>query len=90
MDSVLLVINKFTKDIVVLTPANITAIVAISCDPKPVNLVFEEKGVIKVQPAIVKEELLHCTTNVLLFFKNVLSLKKKYHTVSFILLLNIL
>jgi hypothetical protein len=59
MDRVLLVISKLTKDIVVLTPANITANVAISCAPKPVYLILEENGVINVQPLIVSEELLH-------------------------------
>jgi len=62
---------------VVLIPAKITAIVAISCAPKPVYFVFDEKGVIKVQPVIVKLALLHCTTNVVCDFFKVFSLKKK-------------
>ena len=43
---------------VVLTPESITVIIAMSCAPIPVNLVLDEKGVIKVQPDIVREELL--------------------------------
>ena len=57
-DNVRLVINKLVNDIVVLKPDNITLIIAISCAPRPVNLVLDEKGVIKVQPDIVKVELL--------------------------------
>jgi hypothetical protein len=57
-DNVRLVINKFVKDIVVLIPDKITVIIAISCAPIPVKRTFDENGVIKVQPAIVSEELL--------------------------------
>lgn len=57
-DKVLRVINKFVNDMVVLTPESITVIIAISCAPSPVNLVLDENGVIKVQPDIVKLELL--------------------------------
>jgi len=42
----------------VLTPDNITVIMAISCAPKPVKRIFDENGVIKVHPDIVNEELL--------------------------------
>jgi len=51
---VLLVINKFVNDIVVLTPANITETIAISWLPTPENFVFEENGVTKAQPESVK------------------------------------
>ena len=57
-ERVRLVIKRLVNDIVVLTPDNITVIMAISCAPRPVNRTFEEKGVIKVQPDIVNEELL--------------------------------
>lgn len=57
-DNVRLVIKRLVNEMVVLTPDNITVIIAISCAPIPVNLVLEEKGVIKVQPDIVKDELL--------------------------------
>jgi hypothetical protein len=57
-DNVRLVINKLVNDIVVLIPDNITVIIAISWAPKPVNRVFDENGVINVQPDMVKEELL--------------------------------
>jgi hypothetical protein len=53
------VINKFVKDIVVLTPAKITLTIAISWLPTPVNLVLHEKGATKVQPAIVKVRFEH-------------------------------
>ena len=57
-DNVRLVISKLVNDIVVLKPDKITLIIAMSCAPKPVNLVLDEKGVIKVQPDIVNVELL--------------------------------
>jgi hypothetical protein len=57
--NVLLVINKFTKVIVLLTPIKTTPKIKISCEPTPVNFVLEEKGVIKVQPAVVKVRLEH-------------------------------
>jgi len=53
------VINKFVNDIVVLTPAATTDNIRISCEPIPVYLIFDEKGVIKVQPAVVKVLLEH-------------------------------
>jgi hypothetical protein len=59
IESVLLVINKFVNDIVVLIPANITDITAISCIPKPVYFNLAEKGVIKVQPLTVREAFGH-------------------------------
>lgn len=58
-DRTLLVINRFVKDIVVLTPANITLSIAASCAPNPVNLVCDENGVINVQPDITAVGLLH-------------------------------
>jgi hypothetical protein len=58
-DKVLRVINKLVKEIVVLIPDKITLIIAISCAPAPVYLIFDENGVIKVQPDIVKIALLH-------------------------------
>lgn len=57
-DSVRRVISKLVNEIVVLTPDKITLIIAISCAPKPVKRVLLEKGVMKVQPAIVRVELL--------------------------------
>jgi hypothetical protein len=54
MLSVLRVINKFVKDIVVLTPAKITETIAISWLPIPENFVLDEKGVIKAHPESVK------------------------------------
>lgn len=57
-DNVRLVIKRFVNDMVVLTPDNITLIMAISCAPIPVNLVLLENGVINVHPAIVRVELL--------------------------------
>lgn len=59
---VLLVINKFVNDIVVLTPAKITDIINISWLPIPVNLVLDENGVINVQPAVVKTRFEHFVT----------------------------
>lgn len=57
-DSVRRVISRLVNDIVVLTPDKITLIIAISWAPIPVKRVLLEKGVIKVQPAIVRVELL--------------------------------
>lgn len=53
------VINKLVNEIVVLTPENKTLKIATSCEPKPVYFVLLEKGVIKVQPDIVKIEFEH-------------------------------
>jgi hypothetical protein len=50
--SVLLVTNRFVNETVVLTPAKITLIISISCAPIPVYFVHEEKGVMKVHPAV--------------------------------------
>jgi hypothetical protein len=61
MLKVLLVINKLVKEIVVLIPDKIILKIAISWAPIPVYFMFEEKGVIKVQPLIVYEELEHLT-----------------------------
>lgn len=47
------VTNKLVNDIVVLTPANITAIISISWLPNPVNFTLDENGVIKAHPATV-------------------------------------
>jgi hypothetical protein len=47
------VISKLVKEIVVLTPAKITEKINTSCPPTPVYFVLEEKGAIKVQPAVV-------------------------------------
>lgn len=60
--NVLRVISKFVKDIVVLTPAKITDIIKISWLPIPVNLVFDDNGVINVQPAVVNTRLEHLVT----------------------------
>jgi hypothetical protein len=60
--NVLLVINKFVNDIVVLIPAKITEIIKISWLPTPVYFTFDEKGVINVQPAVVKTLLEHLET----------------------------
>jgi hypothetical protein len=57
--NVRLVINKLVKEIVVVTPANITEIIAASMLPNPVNRIALEKGGINVQPANVKVLLLH-------------------------------
>ena len=57
-DSVRRVISKLVKEIVVLTPDRMTLIIAMSCAPRPVKRVLLEKGVIKVQPAITRVELL--------------------------------
>lgn len=54
-----LVMRRLVKDIVVLTPAAKTAIISESWLPIPVNLVLQEKGVINVQPAVVKVRLEH-------------------------------
>lgn len=62
-DSVLLVINKFVNDMVVLTPDNKALIIAISWAPTLVNRNLDENGVINVQPDIVNEALLHLTKN---------------------------
>ena len=53
------VTNKLVKDTVELTPAKITLMIKISCAPIPVYFVVEEKGVIKVQPAVTKARLEH-------------------------------
>ena len=47
-----LVTSKFVNETVVLTPAKITLIISMSWAPIPVYLVQEEKGVIKVHPAV--------------------------------------
>ena len=77
IDKVLRVINKLVKEIVVLTPAKITEMTAISCEPKPVYFNLDENGVINVHPAIVREAFGHCTTKVVLTFSEEKELKKK-------------
>jgi len=52
--NVRLVTSKLVNETVVLTPANITLIIKMSWAPIPVYFVQEEKGVIKVQPAVTK------------------------------------
>jgi hypothetical protein len=47
------------KETVLLIPANITDKSSKSCAPTPVYLIFDEKGVIKVHPAVVKVLLEH-------------------------------
>jgi hypothetical protein len=57
--NVLRVISKLVNPTVELIPANITLTINISWLPIPVYLVFDEKGVTKVQPAQVKVLLEH-------------------------------
>jgi len=81
------VINKLVKDTVVLTPDNKALNIAISWEPKPVNLGFEEKGVIKVQPDIVKIELEHLVKKIFFFlifivFKDVYQKEFGYKLIS--------
>ena len=71
------VVNKFTKEIVVLIPAKYTPKTNMSCTPTPVNLVLEENGVMNVQPATVWVAFAHFTTclfcrfiNLALYTKN--------------------
>ena len=59
MDKVRLVINKLVKDTVVLIPAKTTDKIKISWAPIPVYFILEEKGVIKVQPAVVRVRFEH-------------------------------
>jgi hypothetical protein len=47
------------NEIVVLTPAKITPIIAISWLPTPVYFILDENGVMNVQPLIVKVLLEH-------------------------------
>jgi hypothetical protein len=54
IDNVRRVTNKLVNDIVLLIPAATTAKINKSWEPTPVYFVEEEKGVIKVQPAVVK------------------------------------
>jgi hypothetical protein len=56
---VLLVISKLVKETVELIPANTTDSSNKSCEPTPVYFTFDEKGVINVQPAVVKTLLEH-------------------------------
>jgi hypothetical protein len=60
--NVLLVIKRLVNEIVVLTPAKITEIIKISCVPTPVYFIFDESGVIKVQPAAVNTRFEHLVT----------------------------
>lgn len=57
-DRVRRVISRLVKDIVVLTPERMTLIIAISWAPRPVKRVLLENGVMNVQPAITRVELL--------------------------------
>jgi len=59
IESVRLVIKRFVNEIVVLTPANIIEITAMSCEPKPVYFNFAENGVINVHPDIVSDAFGH-------------------------------
>jgi len=54
MHKVLLVINKLVNETVELIPANTTETKSKSCAPIPVYFILDEKGVINVQPAVVK------------------------------------
>lgn len=56
---VLRVISKFVNDIVVLTPAKITATINKSWLPTLVNLTSEENGVINAQPAVTDSRSEH-------------------------------
>jgi hypothetical protein len=67
---------------VVLTPAKITDKTAISCEPKPVYFSLAENGVIKVQPAIVKEAFGHCMVKVVFTFCDENEFRKKVQRVS--------
>ena len=64
------VISKFVNDIVVLVPANNTLRAAASWAPRPVNLVWDEKGVMNVHPDITDVGLLHLSfrISIVLFF----------------------
>jgi hypothetical protein len=53
------VINKLVNEIVVLTPAKITAKIAMSWLPTPVYFVFDENGVINAQPESVNVRFEH-------------------------------
>ena len=57
-DNVRRVMSRLVKEIVVLTPESITLMIAISWAPNPVKRVLLENGVINVQPAITRVELL--------------------------------
>jgi len=57
--SVLLVINKFVKEIVVLIPAKITPTINKSCEPIPEYFTLQENGVMNVQPAVTSVRLEH-------------------------------
>lgn len=56
-------------------------IIAISCAPIPVNRTFDENGVINVQPAMVKEELLDLG-NDFFFSRLVFNCVVMYHILS--------
>jgi hypothetical protein len=78
IDNVRRVINKFVNDTVVLTPEIKALIIAKSCAPKPVYFDFDEKGVIKVQPDIVKIEFEHLIKKSFFFF-NLTKFNALYH-----------
>jgi hypothetical protein len=75
------VINKFVNEIVVLTPANTTESNSISCAPKPVNFKFEEKGVIKVQPAVHAVLFAHFVKNTFFLLEDTV-FSAKHHKLS--------
>lgn len=60
--SVLLVMRRFVKEMVVLIPARTTATNKTSWAPKPEYFMLEEKGVIKVQPAVTAALFEHLVT----------------------------
>jgi len=59
IDKVRRVINKLVNETVVLIPDISALIIAKSCEPNPVYLALAEKGVMNVQPDIVKIEFEH-------------------------------
>ena len=59
---VLLVIKRLVKEMVVLIPAKTTETRSTSCAPKPEYFIFEEKGVMKVQPAVTAALFEHFVT----------------------------
>jgi hypothetical protein len=73
------VINKLVKETVVLTPAKITATINKSWLPTLVNLVLQENGVIKAQPAVtaVLSEHLVTYTFFLLWFESLITVYQK-------------
>lgn len=60
--NVLLVIRRLVKEMVVLIPAKTTATKRTSWAPKPEYFMLEEKGVMKVQPAVTAALFEHFVT----------------------------